>query len=140
VAGELEHILGGPDPQLNEFENTPGLGPEEEIAEFREAVRDPRTLIDLSNSGDYHGSHTHAFQQYLGDLLFGRGEGARFRMRLADLTGPGRTVRTDAGEYTEAFWAQVWDEVFDSTDDSLHSTEVLGKILQHALDFPRWDT
>jgi hypothetical protein len=140
VADELEHILGGPDPQLNRFRNTPKLSREDAIEEFRRAVADARVLVDLRNAHDYHGSHTHAFHQYLGDRLFGAGEGLRFRLRIAALTGPGLTIRPGgANSYVKPFWSRVWDQLFDAEGHSLHSPEILGKILQHALDFPRWD-
>ena len=138
VAGELEHILGGGKPP-NEFRNTPDLKPEESIAEFREALRDPRPLVDLSFAGDFHGSHTHLFHQFLGDRLFGAGEGLTFRQRLAELAGPTKTVKPGSpDQFERPFWSQLWDAMFDA-GGGLHSPEELGKILQHHLDFPRWD-
>jgi hypothetical protein len=135
VAEELEHILGGDN---HEFRNTPGLTPEQAYEELRKVVQDPRTLIDLSNAHDYHGSHTHAFHQFLGDQLFGPGEGLTFRQRLAGLEGTSQTVRAGSpDQFEKPFWARLWDEMFDSFDN-LHGPEVLGAILQHHLDFPRW--
>jgi hypothetical protein len=142
VAEELEHILGGGRVANREFWNTPGLKPEEGIREFQITVRNPRTIIDMSNAGDYHGSHTHSFHQFLGDRIFGPGGGLKFRLKLADLRGTSKTIRPGPDQWEQPFWSRLWDEMFDADVDSpdgLHSPEVLGKILQHVLDFPRWD-
>ena len=139
VGEELVHRLGGAEQGVNDFTNAPGLDSEAKLAEFHEAVKDPRVLNDLSNSGDYHGSLTHAFHQYLGDQLFGPGEGLKFRQQLAELKGTAKTVRPgEPGQYDQPFWSRVWDEMFDSYGN-LHSPEVLGRILQQHLDLPRYD-
>ncbi len=137
TAGETEHILGGGTPAVNKFSNTPGihLFPKRFYAEFQTAIRDPRALVDESFAGDFHGSHIHAFHEYLGDCLFGPGEGRKFRQRLADLTGPSKTLPTGV---EQPFWSQVWDTIFDGRlEDGLHSPEALGKILQEHLGYPK---
>ena len=136
---ELEQLLGSGTEGINEFKNTPGLKPEAAIEEFRQTLVDPAPLVDLSSAGDHHGSHTHAFQQYLGDQLFGRGEGLKFRQKLATLKGPSKTQRSGQQDtYEKPFWSQLWDELFDASGN-LHSPEKIGEILQDHLDFPRWD-
>jgi hypothetical protein len=139
TAKELEHILGSGTKGINEFRNVKTDDPYVSFADFKKTLLDARPLVDLSSAGDHHGSHTHAFQQYLGDRLFGPGGGLEFRQKLAELQGPTKTRRSgQRDEYEEPFWAQVWDELFDDSDN-LHSPEEIGKILQRHLDFPRWD-
>jgi hypothetical protein len=139
TAEELERILGSGTVGINAFRNMAGPDPTASFAEFRTTLEDVRPLVDVTSAGDHHGSHTHAFDQYLGDRLFGRGGGLRFRQKLAAFDGPTRTRRAgEEGEYEEPFWAQVWDELFDSSDN-LHSPEEIGEILQNHLDFPRWN-
>jgi hypothetical protein len=140
VAEELEYILGGGKPAVNEYRNRPGsLPPPEEFAAFRAALADPRTFIDLGLAQDVHGSHTHAFQEFLGDRLWGRGKGREFRQKLAALEGPSKPVheRTPR-EYQQPFWSRMWDATFDTSWPNIHSPEVLGRILQELVDFPRW--
>jgi hypothetical protein len=141
TAGQLEHNLGGGG-GVNNFRNKAGLSPLDKFAEFREAVRDPRPLVDLTSASDFHGSHTHAFQQFLGDRLFGQGQGRAIRQRLAELEGPSKTIRKgEADEHEKPHWSRLWDEMLDAdkATGQLNSPEVLGKILQEHLDFPRWD-
>ena len=101
-------------------------------------MRDPRPLIDLSNAMDFHGAHGHAFQQYLCDCLFGPGKGLAFRQKVAELTGPSRTLPTGV---VQPFWSRAWDALFDAfrvEGGGLRSPEVVGEMLQQAVDFPRW--
>ncbi|MDA0159055.1 hypothetical protein OM076_02160 [Solirubrobacter ginsenosidimutans] len=139
AAEELERTLGSGTVGINEFRNTAGPDPTASFAEFKTTLEDARPLVDVTSAGDHHGSHTHAFDQYLGDRLFGRGGGLRFRQKLATFEGPTKTQRAgQKDEYEEPMWAQVWDELFDSSDN-LRSPEEIGEILQNHLDFPRWD-
>jgi hypothetical protein len=140
-AEELEHSLGSDRLGVNEFRNDPQLRGLAEVEDFhKRAMKNPAPLVDMTSAGDAHGAHTHAFQQYLGDRLFGRGKGLEFRLRLADVKGPARTVRPGQDDaYQEPMYAQVWDELFDSRGSDMHSPEDLGPILQEHLDFPRWD-
>ena len=62
-----------------------------------------------------------------------------FRQKLAELTGPSKALRNGV---EQPFWSRVWDAMFDrysGEGGGLRSPEVLGQILQQALDFPRWD-
>ncbi|WP_028062823.1 hypothetical protein [Solirubrobacter soli] len=139
VAEELhERIGGGREP--NEF-RTPKKGtPEEEFAQFLAIIKDPRMMVDLPFSGIDHGAHIHAFQQYLGDQLWGAGKGLEFRLKLAELKGPAKTHRAGGtDQYDEPFWAQLWDELFDSFGQ-MNSPEKLFNILMTHLDFPYWDS
>jgi hypothetical protein len=139
TAQELEHLLGGDTKGINEFRNADTETQHEAFEDFKKTLLDERPLVDLSSAGDHHGSHVHAFQQYLGDRLFGPGGGLEFRQQLAECQGPSKTRRTGQGDaFEEPFWAQVWDELFDDSDN-LHTPEEIGKILQEHLDFPRWD-
>jgi hypothetical protein len=140
VAQELEYILGGGHPDsINEYRIPPGrLDPMEEFAAFREALKDPRTFIDLALSHEGHGSHIHAFQEFLGDRLWGRGKGREFRQKLAEVEGTSRTVDVGARTFEKPFWSRLWDAMFDADSPDLHSPEVLGWILQHLADFPRF--
>ena len=138
MAAELEHILGGETPDINEFRNSPDLSPEQDFEEFRAQIRDPRTLVDLTFSNDVHGSHTHAFQEYLGDCLWGPGEGRRFRQRLAELTGTGERIQLGGESVERPFWSRAWEAIFDDDWPDMHSPEVLGRMLQEIADFPRW--
>jgi hypothetical protein len=135
TADETVHILGNGTPETNHFSNKPNLTGDPYYADFQTAMRDPRTLIDESNASDFHGSHIHAYHEYLGDCLWGPGEGRKFRQKLADLTGPTKTLSTGI---EQPFMAQVWDALFDAGQgDGLHSPEALGKILQELVGFPR---
>jgi hypothetical protein len=138
VAQELEFQLGE---GVNEFWNTPGLKAEDAIREFQAVLRDPRALVDLSFARDTHGSHTHAFHQFLGDRLWGKGTGLEFRRKLAGFDGTGVTIHPgQKDEFLKPYWSRIWDHLFDgdATKHGLHSSEVLGKILQQVADFPRW--
>jgi hypothetical protein len=140
-AEELEHILGSDKHGVNEFRNDPKLHDLAAVQDFHKRVmQNPAPFVDLTSSGDDHGAHTHAFQQYLGDRLFGPGGGLKFRLKLANVKGPTKTVRPGQEDaYEEPMYAQVWDELFDSgAIGNMHSPEDLGPILQDHLDFPRW--
>ena len=136
TAGELEHRLGGGQPP-NEFRNTPDQPPEKHYEEFRQALLDPRVLVDMTSAGDPHGAHTHAVQQLIGDRLFGPGGGLQFRQELAELVGPSVTIGSGPGAHEKPFWSQFWDELFDQYE-GMRSPERTGKILQDHGDLPRW--
>jgi hypothetical protein len=138
-AHELEHILGADKHGINEFKNDFSLDDKAAVEDFRKrVVENPGVFVDMQEAGSVHGAHTHAFQQYLGDRLFGAGEGLKFRQELATLDGTGSTVHEgQADVHEEPLWASTWDELFDA-DGNMHSPEELGPILQQYLDFPRW--
>ena len=135
VAEELEHSLGG---AVNAFDNTPGLKGLDAIAEFGRALSHPRPMLDVSFASQPHGTHTHMFEQYLGDLLLGKGGGLAFRQKLVELTGPSETIfKGQADEFEKPYWSRLWDEMFDANDARLSNPDVLGGILQDHADFPR---
>jgi hypothetical protein len=138
TAGQLEHVLGGGQPP-NEFRNTIPANPDpaKGYEEFRQALLNPRVLVDLTSAPDTHGSHTHAFQQLIGDRLFGPGGGLRFRQRLAQLVGPSVTIGSGPTAHEKPFYSQFWDELFDQYE-GMRSPERTGKILQDHGDFPFW--
>jgi hypothetical protein len=140
TAGELLRALGADERGINEFWNSKTI-PKEWIEEFRQSMADPRVFIDMPLAGDTHSAHIHAFHEYLGDRLFGKGKGRVFRQKLANLKGKGTIERAGQGdEYEKPLWAHVWNELFDADPEGgLHWPEGLGKILQDHLDFPVWD-
>jgi hypothetical protein len=139
VAEELHARIGG-GREPNEFRTEKKGTPEEEFAQFLAIIKDPRMMVDLPFSGVDHGAHIHAFQQFLGDQLWGAGKGLEFRLKLANLKGPAKTHRAgQTDQYEEPFWAQLWDELFD-TFGKLNSPEKLFHILMTHLDFPYWDS
>jgi hypothetical protein len=142
VARELELLLGGTDPvkDVHVFRNTPGLEPKDMAADFARALQDPRVWIDGSFANDVHGAHIHAFQQWLGDLIWGPGKGLEFRQDLLKAAGPTKTqlAGTDK-EHKQPFWSRLWDELFDAPRFSgFHSAEDLFAVLLAHLDFPFW--
>jgi hypothetical protein len=142
VARELEILLGAEDPRdVHTFQNTPGLEPKDMAADFARALADPRVFIDGAFANDVHGGHIHAFQQWLGDLIWGPGKGLEFRQDLLKAAGPSKTrlAGTDK-EYEQPFWSRLWDELFDAPRFSgFHSAEDLFTVLLAHLDFPFWD-
>ena len=102
-------------------------------------MRDPRPLIDLSNAMDFHGAHGHAFQQYLCDCLFGPGKG----LGVPPEGGRADGAVADApdGRRATVLGRRAWDVLFDAfrvEGGGLRSPEVVGEMLQQAVDFPRW--
>jgi hypothetical protein len=110
VADELEFLVGHG--QVNNIHDLD-----------QAALKDRRPFVDLMFADDVHGSHTHMFTEWLGNELWGAGEGTAFRRRLAE----------------EANYRDLWDVLFDGdVGDALHHPEALGRILQDHADFPRW--
>jgi hypothetical protein len=119
VAQELEHALGASG-NVNDFDPYNERGEDA----FRRALRDPRPVVDSPFAQDFHGAYTHMFHEYLGDRLWGRGEGQAFRLELAK----------------KKRW-KLWEAMFDaqsSEGGGLNAPEILGRILQAHLDFPAW--
>jgi hypothetical protein len=142
MADELEHILGGGQPNILEYEGHPGAdpSPEEEYEHFRQAIMDSRTFVDLEFADDVHSAHIHAFQEFLGDCLWGPGEGKEFWRELAELQEPTRTRHKGMpNEHEQPFWSRMWDAMFDTSSTNVHAPEVFGRILQEVADFPIWD-
>lgn len=142
MADELEHILGGGAPNVNEYEDLPDPdpSPDEEYEHFRQAIMDQRTLVDLEFADDVHSAHIHAFQEYLGDCLWGPGEGKEFWRELAELQGETKTRNEGmVTEHQQPFWSRLWDAMFDTSPTHVHAPEVFGRILQEVADFPIWD-
>ena len=132
VAQELQAQLGH-EFDVNEFNNI-DLDTQAGDQAFREALLDPRPLIDLTFAHDDHGAHIHAFHEFLGDRLMGNGEGRRFRQELA-------RVKASSDATSKPLYARLWNKLFDSLEESggLHNPETLGSILEKNLDLPRWD-
>jgi hypothetical protein len=132
VAEELRHQLGdGLD--VTKYRTDEALEPRDQDEEFRKAISEPKPLVDLTFQDADHGSHVHMFHEWLGDRLFkAQHAGREFRQAVAKLHATG-----DA-DAAKPFWSRIWEELFDSFDDhALHNPEVLGRILQNHLDFPR---
>jgi hypothetical protein len=120
VGEELEHALGASG-NVNDFDPYNELG----NAEFQQALSDPRPIVDTPFAPDFHGAYTHMFHEYLGDRLWGKGEGRAYRQELARLAG----------------W-KLWDLMFDaqsSAGGGLNAPEILGRILMVHVDFPAYD-
>jgi hypothetical protein len=138
VAAELERLVGRGQP-TTKFRNTPGMTPAAKTEEFREAIAKPGPFEDLAEATSPHGSHTHMFQEFLGDRLWKRaGAGRKFRLKLATYKkGPGKQIFPGSkDEWTKPFWSRLWDEMFDGANLNLHRPENLGDILHAHLDFP----
>jgi hypothetical protein len=133
-ADELMAALRGDQRGVNRFQNTPGLKPKEEYEEFRRAVADDRLLFDEALEGTTHGAWIHMFDEWLGDILFGAGEGLKFRQKLATLQGPSRTMRVlGQPEFEKPFWSRLWDALFDEVHPAMHQPEKIAPILGQEL-------
>jgi hypothetical protein len=101
-------------------------------------LRQPGALRDLSFAADFHGAHSHMFQEYLIDFHLGRGTTARLRRNIANSTGPFINDPTRRG-IQRPFWSHVWDALFDVPDGNhINRPEIIGKVLQQNLGLPRW--
>jgi hypothetical protein len=133
-ADELMAALGGDKRGVNRFQNSPGLKPKEAYEEFRQAVADARLLYDEALESTTHGAWIHMFDEWLGDILFGVGEGLKFRQKLAAFQGPSRTMRVlGQPEFEKPFWSRLWDALFDEVHPSMHMPEKIAPILEREL-------
>jgi hypothetical protein len=131
MAEELELQLGSKTRGRESFnnDNTPV---DQRTQEFKEMLERDRVFIDESFAQDFHGSHTHAFQEWLGNQIWPPDGGRTFRRRLLQVATP------DAYQGKDPYWTQVWNQLFDAyNEQGLHAAEVLGRLLQEAADFPR---
>ena len=106
-------------------------------AKFKDIIMQPESFRDLDFAADFHGAHTHMFQELLIDRALGKGSGRAFRQNLALADGPSVMINGNRKD----FWAGAWDGMFDElVDETAHINrpEVLGKFLQEHLGLPRW--
>jgi hypothetical protein len=136
VAEYLEQSLGG---HARQFRGAEGDTRKDEIAEFHPLLEADEPFVDLPFADAQLSAHIHMFHEWLGDQLWGKGGGRRFRQELAKFTQAFSRIERDDEPYDIPLWSAVWDTIFDDPyTGALSNPEVLGKILEDDLDFPVW--
>jgi hypothetical protein len=125
TAEALEQIVGGGRPIL-------------EIQDLTlDVMKSDSAFRDLKFAADWHGAHTHMFQEYMAQIaLGGEGAGVRFRQAVAQLTGQPLVLPNGR---PKPLYSVAYDALFDETSRGfINRPEDLGPLLHEHLGFPRW--